>query len=94
MAGYRMLAAAAGIVTLFTVSAAHADRAAADRCAAALPPASKALYDASLAEVLGGQAPKDALTGNARAMVMSGKLSRADARPAAEAAAPCLMQAR
>ena len=83
----------AGFTLLATASAAHADRAAADRCASALPPASKTLYEASLAEVLGGETPRDALTGNARAMVMNGSLSRADARPAAEAAAPCLQQA-
>lgn len=88
------------ILTIATLSlllgstAALADRAAADRCAAGLSPASKALYSASLAEVLGGESPKDALTANARAMVMNGTLSRANARPAAEAAAPCLMQAR
>jgi len=79
---------------LLVAPAARADRAAADRCAASLSPSSKALYSASLAEVLGGESPKDALTGNARAMVMNGTLSRANARPAAEAAAPCLMQAR
>jgi hypothetical protein len=89
---YRVLAVSC--VLLAIASTAHADRAAADRCAAALPPASKALYNASLAEVLGGESPKDALTGNARAMVMNGTLPRADARPAANAAAPCLMQAR
>lgn len=83
---------AAGFVLLITSSAAFADRAAADRCAAALSPASKALYEASVAEVLGGETPKDALTGNARAMVMNGSLSRSDARPSAQAAAPCLMQ--
>jgi len=82
----------AALALLFTTAAAHADRAAADRCAAGLQPASKELYAASLAEVLGGESPKDALTANARAMVMGGKLSRAEARPAAEAAAPCLMQ--
>jgi hypothetical protein len=84
----------ATLVLLFAAPGARADRAAADRCAAGLPPASKALYDASLAEVLGGETPKDALTANARAMVMNGTLPRANARPAAEAAAPCLMQAR
>jgi hypothetical protein len=79
---------------LIFAPAAHADRAAADHCAAALPPASQSLYEQSLPEVLGGEAIRDALTANARAMVMSGSLSRAAARPAAEAAAPCLAQAR
>jgi hypothetical protein len=90
---YRVPAVAAAAL-LAMVTAAHADRAAADRCAAALPAASKALYNASLAEVLGGETPKDALTGNARTMVMNGSLSRSAARPAAEAAAPCLQQLR
>lgn len=93
MVGYRVLAAV-GFAAVVTTSPAHADRAAADRCAASLQPASKALYQASLAEVIGGMSPKDALTEHARAMVMSGQLSRADARPAAEAAGPCLAQLR
>ena len=91
MRGYRF-PIAAGLVLLATSSAALADRAAADRCAASLQPAGKALYDASLSEVLGGESVRDALTGNARSMVMGGQLSRSDARPAAEAAAPCLQQ--
>ena len=79
---------------LIYASAAYADRAAADRCAAALPPASQALYEQSLPEVLGGEAIRDALTANARTMVMSGSLSRTAARPAAQAAAPCLAQVK
>ena len=91
MPGYRLFATAC-VMLLAMSSAALADRAAADRCAAGLSPSSKALYQASVPKVLGGETPKDALTTNARSMVMGGTLSRADARPAAEAAAPCLMQ--
>ena len=89
----RFVTVAASIL-LFSTSTAYADRAEADRCASTLPPVSKTLYDQSLAEVLGGETPRDALTANARAMVMGSSLSRTDARSAAEAAAPCLQLAR
>ena len=92
MVDYRVLAVTAGMVSLLAVSTAHADRAAADRCAAGLQPTSQTLYQASVPEVLGGESVRDALKDNAREMVMSGKLSRAAAQPAAQAAAPCLMQ--
>lgn len=81
----------AAALALFTgITAAHADRAAADRCAAALQPNSKILYDRSLPAVMAGTSIKDALTSTARSMVMGGTMSRDVARPAAQAAAPCL----
>ncbi len=82
-----------GIVVVGFASSAYADRAAADRCAAALPPVSKTIYDKSLPGVLGGEKVVDAVTASTRPMVMGGSLSRADARPAAEAAGTCLKQA-
>ena len=78
----RFLIAAASILVLGS-SAAYADRAAGDRCASTLPPASMRLYEASLAEVMGGELPRDALRANAREMVMNSTLSRANAQPAA-----------
>jgi hypothetical protein len=90
----RFLAIVGVLVLLVAAPAAHADRAAADRCASTLAPASKTLYEQSLPEVLGGESVRDALTANARSMVMAGSLSRDAARPAAQAAAPCLQQAR
>ena len=82
----------AGSILLLSNSTSHADRVAADRCAAALPPASRSLYEASLAEVLGGELPRDALAANGRAIVMDGSLPRGNARPAAVAAGSCLQQ--
>ena len=79
-----------GIVLLLSASTAHADRAAADRCAAALPSAGKAIFDKSLPDVLAGKKIVDAVTASARSMVIGGVLQRADARPAAEAAGTCL----
>jgi hypothetical protein len=84
----------AGIVLLALATAAHADRVTADRCAAKLPPISKILYDRSLPEVLAGKTLVDSLTSTARSMVFGGELAVSDARPAAEAAASCLEQAR
>jgi hypothetical protein len=89
----RVLGAAAMIV-MCGASAAYADRAAADACAAKLPPQSRAIYNQSLPAVLAGQKPVDAVTPVARSMVMGGQMARADARPAAEAAGNCLVLAR
>jgi propanediol dehydratase small subunit len=69
-----------------------ADKAAADRCAAALPAASKTLYDGALPAVVGGTAVPDALRAVARPLVMNGSMSRDVARSAAEAAGACLRQ--
>src|SRR5258707_461120 len=80
----------AGIVLLAAPTPAFADRAAADRCAAALPSAGKAIFDKSLPDVLAGKKIVDAVTASARSMVIGGVLQRADARPAAEAAGTCL----
>ena len=70
---------------------AFADQKSADACAAKLPPNSAALYSASLAKVSSGANIADTLRSNARGMVLGGKLSRADAKPAAEAAGNCLL---
>jgi hypothetical protein len=81
---------AAALILLVAAPAAHADRAAADRCAASLPPGSRAIYAQSIPAVLSGQTIADAITPVARSMVMGGSMARADARPAAEAAGECL----
>ena len=86
--------AGAALALLVSATAAYADRAAADQCAASLQPNSKMLYDKSLPAVLSGTSVKDALTSSARSMVLGGSMSRDIARPAAEAAAPCLEKLR
>jgi hypothetical protein len=88
------IAALVAIFVVITAPTARADRAAADKCATTLSGVSKTLYDQSLAEVMGGETVRDALTSHARGMVIGGSLSRTDARTAAEVAAPCLEQAR
>ena len=75
---------------LLAVTPAWADRAGADRCAGALPAASKTLYDAALSAVARGTAIPDALRAAARPLVMGGSMTRDAARPAAEAASACL----
>jgi hypothetical protein len=85
---------AAGATLLVAASPARADRLAADRCAAGLPPGSHAIYDQSLPAVLNGQTVRDAVTASARSMVMNGGMARGDARPAAEAAGRCLTMLR
>jgi hypothetical protein len=83
-----------GIILLASATAAHADRVTADHCAAKLPPISKILYDRSLPDVLAGKTLRDSLTSTARSMVFGGELGISEARPAAEAAASCLEQAK
>jgi hypothetical protein len=85
---------AAGLVWSIAAPTALADRAASDRCAVALSPAGKSLYDKAMADVLAGRSLEDALTPPARWMVITGSISAADARVAATAAAECLKQAR
>jgi len=76
-------------VFLSVSAPAWADKVAADKCAAGLAPTGKALYDAALPKVLAGATPRDALTGAARSMVMSGTIGRETARTSAEAAGQC-----
>jgi hypothetical protein len=79
----------AGIVFAVVTSVAHADRAAADRCAAALSPYSKAIYARSLSDLLSDQSITDVVSTVTRAMVFAGSLPVGDAR-----AADCLKLVR
>ncbi|MBS7544793.1 hypothetical protein KHC19_17010 [Ancylobacter oerskovii] len=72
---------------------AHADKAAADACAAGLNADGKAIYAASISAVAAGGDVRSVVGDKARALVMDGKVSRANARPAAEAAGQCLVRA-
>ncbi|MDP2411786.1 MAG: hypothetical protein Q8M26_16055 [Pseudolabrys sp.] len=69
-----------------------ASRAAADACAAKLPANSQMIYAATVADVAPGVDLKDVVRSKTRSLVISGKLSRGDAEPAAEAAGACLKQ--
>ncbi len=75
------------LLLLMLVAPACADQKAADACAQNLPKNSGAIY--AQAQAQGGDL-RDAVKSVARAMVMAGTLSRAEARPAAEAAGQCL----
>lgn len=67
-----------------------ADKKAGDACAAKLQKDSAAIYSASAAKFTPGADLRDIVKGVARGMVLSGNLSRDEAKPAAEAAGGCL----
>lgn len=75
-----------------TAAPSLAARAAADACAARLPGDAKMIYEASIGGVSPGVNMSDLIKSKTRSLVMSGKLDRGAARPAAEAAATCLKQ--
>lgn len=88
----RILAGVFLATAVMGVAPAWADRPAADRCAGALPAASKTMYNGAVPAVARGTAVADALRAVARPMVMNGSMTRDAARLAAEAAAACLAQ--
>ena len=92
-----MMRISGGIFLAFAVMGfgpAWADRPAADRCASALPAASKSMYESAVPAVVGGTAVAEALRAVARSLVMNGSMTRDAARAAAEAAGPCLAQVK
>jgi hypothetical protein len=70
-----------------------ADRAAADACASRLPADAKLIYTATIGSVAPGINLADNVRSKARELVMSGRLTRDQAPPAAQAAGACLKQA-
>ncbi|MFS8037961.1 hypothetical protein ACI7BZ_13560 [Xanthobacter sp. AM11] len=68
-----------------------ADKAAAERCAAKLPPEARAIYQASAPLLVPGADGRAVVTEQTRNLVMSGKLDHMKATGAAEAAASCLI---
>ena len=67
-----------------------ADQKSADACAAKLPKEPAAIYSEVVAQIAPGANVRDIVVSVTRGMVMAGRLSRASARPAAEAAGTCL----
>ncbi len=59
-------------------------------CAAALAPPAKLIFDDVVTLYKPGDSLHDLLHDHTRALVMAGKVTRADARPSAIAAAECL----
>jgi hypothetical protein len=84
---------AAVVATPLLAAPAAANRAAADACAAKLPADAKLVYAAAIGSVAAGIDLRDMVRSKTRALVIGGKLSRGQARPAAEAAGACLKQA-
>lgn len=76
------------------ILSAWADQPGAQRCAAGLQPLGQQLFTRALPGVLGGASIPDALRTAAMSLVMSGAISRDQARAAAESAGPCLQMAR
>lgn len=70
---------------------AHADKAAADRCAAKLPPEARSIYTASAPLLVAGADGRAVVTDQTRTLVMSGKVSHLTAAESAQAAAGCLV---
>lgn len=70
-----------------------AGRAAADTCAAKLPADAKLIYTAAIGTVAPGVDLAENVKSKTRELVMAGKLNRAQAQPAAQAAGACLKQA-
>ncbi len=83
----------AAILSLSVVPS-YADKASANACAGKLPPEAKQIYAATIGDVAPGVDLKEAVRGRTKGLVMGGKLSRDQARPAAEAAGECLKLAR
>lgn len=72
---------------------AHADKAAADACAAGLTADGKAIYAASISSVVAGGDVRSVVSDKARGLAMGGKINRGTARGSAEAAGKCLVLA-
>lgn len=74
-------------------ASAFADKVAADACAAKLTAKPKLIYDASYPKIATAAIP-DVLKAETTKLVQAGQVSRAEARPAAEAAGACLKLAK
>ena len=81
-------------VLLLLPGAAWAEPAAGAACAARLPPDAAMIYRATAPEIRKDTVIRDLLTTRVRRMVIEGKIDRAAARPAAEAAGTCLQALR
>lgn len=89
----RGVAAAAGLagMLLFGAMPAHADKAAADRCAGKLPAEARSIYSASAPLLVQGVDGRMIVTEQTRKLVLAGKVSHLTASQSAEAAASCLV---
>jgi|tagenome__1003787_1003787.scaffolds.fasta_scaffold16964889_2 hypothetical protein len=83
----------AAILATFPLSA-LADEASMQACAKSLSPAARMIYEASAASLPPSSALRDVVAAQTRKLVMAGRIERAAARPAAEAAGNCLKMAQ
>ncbi|QRG09779.1 hypothetical protein EZH22_21480 [Xanthobacter dioxanivorans] len=79
------------LVSLLAAVPALADKAAAERCAAKLPPEAKAIYVASVPLLVPGADGRAVVTDQTRTLVLSGKINHMKASESAQAAANCLI---
>jgi hypothetical protein len=87
------LVALSAAILMLSAAASLASRAAADACATRLAPDAKLVYGAVISSVAPGTDLVELVRSKTRGLVMAGKLDRAQAQPAAQAAGACLKQA-
>ncbi len=90
---FKTILASAGLVLALGSSAALADKAAADACAAGLSPDAKAIYSASIGSIGSGDL-KSVVTATTKSLVSAGTIARGTARDSAMAAGQCLGMAK
>jgi len=88
-----VLTAVVALTLTLPAAPSFASRVAADACAARLPADAKLIYAASIGSVAPGVDLAGSVRSKKRELVMAGKLDRAQAQPAAQAAGACLKQA-
>ncbi|MBX3539603.1 MAG: hypothetical protein KF735_18330 [Chelatococcus sp.] len=76
------------------MTSALADKASATACAAKLGKPGQIIYNKVAPQAAATADLRGLITDETRSLVMSGQVSRGDARPAAEAAGACLVQLR
>jgi hypothetical protein len=82
------------LLYLFAAQCAHADKTAANLCAATLQPRARLVFDAVIAQPQPELALRSVLEARVRELVFKDRLMVSAARPAAEAASQCLRISR
>lgn len=85
--------AAAALALAFSATPSQASRATADACAAKLSNDAKVIYASTIGAVAPGVDMVETVRAKTRELAMAGKINRAQAQPAAQAAGECLKQA-
>jgi hypothetical protein len=90
----RSLISGAALLSLVVVAPAHANRMAANRCAASLQPQARLVFNAVSNTTQTNDPLRKILEARVRELVFTDRLPIGGARPAAEAASQCLRIAR